>query len=366
MDPWNTRNLSYSRYTSGTNRRNAPGAGANSSSRNTRRIVTRANTSTTQPASSISTTVPQQNDPQPLATVGSQVRTINSSRVTTSLPAPVPAPSPAPAPAPSQRQVYITSPNRFTNTTGENIEGYRHTLTENLSNGDCFFSGIYRALQTWDAQQSGALLRVVHRCNGRFVINNGEDAFIQSARDILADKILGGALESIYNRLLEVFYNTPDDIPAIVSDYQSYFQQIILNRLSPTLNPSGDFYTPEEFYALVANEIRKSGTWVSELEVTLFKEILNECRILLDWYSDISPVPTLLPKMYNDMFVINLHVIRGRHYQHYVLSGSPRNIRLRRLDHSFAAASPTAGGRRKMKTRKQKSKKRLNKSRKHK
>jgi hypothetical protein len=288
-----------------------------------------------------------------------------------SAPSPAPAPAPVPAPAPastttSSSTVYVSSPNRFTNRTGVSVSGYAYELTDNLADGDCFFSAIYQTLLKWDASQSGALFKVIKACEPRFIVDNGESAFIKSARDILADTILAGALEPVYNRYLELFLTDPDSLPSMMADYQGYFQRIILDKLNRQKNPKQNFYSLQEFNSLIANEIRKSKTWVSELEVDLFRKILEPCNILLNWYSDISIMPKLLPKMYDNKFILNIHVIRGRHWEHYVLKGAPTQITLQRLEHSFMPITTPGGGRRKIsRTKKYTSKKRLNKSRKH-
>lgn len=286
--------------------------------------------------------------------------------------APVPAPSPAPAPAPAPVASTTTtttsssSSSGFTNTRGIDVQGYDYKLKDNLRNGDCFFSAIYQSLVKWDAQKSGALLKVIHACDQRFIVDKGEGVFITSARNILADQILAGGLEPIYNRYLELFITSPQNIRMVIQDYQAYFQRILLDKLNKQKNPNQNFYSLDEFSRLIAGEIRKPGTWVSELEVNLFREILKPCKIILDWYSDTSVMPALLPKMHDTYFILNLYVIRGVHWQHYELSGKPKNIRLQRLEHSFLPATTRGGRRASQKTRHRKSRKRLNKSRKHK
>jgi hypothetical protein len=226
------------------------------------------------------------------------------------------------------------------------IVGFTPVLTENLTNGDCFFSAIYRSLD------SRGLLPSVAGCLG--LKHTSEAEFIQESRNLVATHVIAGEAMNMYEAFM---VNFGADINSLILQSRSapsYLQGFILKKTaekkaSKTPNNIG-FYTYNEFAREIAKNIRIPTTWVGEMEVTIFRNLLKLCGVIVDIYSSTMPT-TPLPKRIGDNFYIYLYNVGEVHWKHFILKDPGVQITLSRNTTPGILNSRWRGGKRKRSAR---------------
>lgn len=227
------------------------------------------------------------------------------------------------------------------------VVGFTPVLTDNLTNGDCFFSAIYRALD------SRKLLDSVAGCLG--LKHGDETEFIQEARNLVATQIIAGEAAGMYEAFMVNFGANVASLEAQINAAPSYVRSFIRRKIaekkaSATPNNVG-FYTYQEFAAEVARNVRISGTWVGETEVTIFRNLLKNCSVIADVYSNKMPT-TNLPKRVGANFYIYLYNSGEVHWKHFILVDPGTQLTLSRNMTPGILNSRWMGGRRKRVARK--------------
>jgi hypothetical protein len=140
--------------------------------------------------------------------------------------------------------------------------------------GDCFFSSIYRAAKEQN------LLDILEDCLE--VETSQEEIFIQNVRDILADKILedeDGVISDIYENLTNLSEININSFGEIMNGMPSWFRKEFEDGFPEDV---------EEFVDIIAENERKSGNYVGEIEVNIIKKVIEECGIHLEIY--VTPI----------------------------------------------------------------------------
>ena len=181
-------------------------------------------------------------------------------------------------------------------------------IKESLTNGDCFYSSIYRA-----SKERKGLFKKVVECVGIKCDNCDEPTFIQSFRNKLADKIAEGVLPSegetdVYDTLIQrAHLNEGETYKAIISAYPDWF--------SKTFGSKGEnLGDKDNFCKKLGEQIRQQGNWVSEIEVTTVKEILLPCDIDLQAK---QPMAESLHQKKAGRNMIYLYNESEQHYQYF-------------------------------------------------
>ena len=144
------------------------------------------------------------------------------------------------------------------------------------SNGDCFFSAIFRAAK----ERGKPVLDAIAKCLG--LTTASEPKFIAAFRNKIATQIASGHLPSGQGR--EGLLNLYDVFMEMIGDPGQYKARVVAypSWFGKTFGPKGEqIGTREEFVARLAEKIRESGNWVSEIEVTIAKEMLDACNVTL-------------------------------------------------------------------------------------
>jgi hypothetical protein len=179
---------------------------------------------------------------------------------------------------------------------------YPVRIAKTLTNGDCFFSAIFRALQERDG-----LLHKVSACLS--LDETSETNFIKSFRHKIADIVLLGKQVS-FNYLISLNVNTYQER---IRMYPNWF----INEFGKSGEKLG---TSNSFYERLAQHIRTPGEWVSEIEVKFVQDMLGQCDIELN------------PKSINEMYknkkagtkdVIHLYNPDEQHYEYFSFLPSP-------------------------------------------
>lgn len=191
--------------------------------------------------------------------------------------------------------------------------GFVPVLTENLRQGDCFYSAIYRSLE------SRGLLGLVNSCLG--IPIDTEENFIQSARNIVALKVINGEAMSIYESYMVNFAADIDTLKLQIQSAPQYLQDFMEPKIkAKETNPDLDFFTYDEFAKEMAKNIRIMGTWSGETEVRSFRNILSGCDIVVDVYVGVKPSGNL-PKRVRTKHYIYLYNVGEYHWKHFQLTG---------------------------------------------
>lgn len=103
------------------------------------------------------------------------------------------------------------------------VQGFIPILTENLTDGNCFYSAVYRAL----ANQG--ILQIVHDCQG--LPTYDERSFIQGARTLVAENILAGGARDIHNSLKELYENDLDSLGIAIRGFPGYMQTFLNKKI---------------------------------------------------------------------------------------------------------------------------------------
>ena len=226
------------------------------------------------------------------------------------------------------------------------IVGFTPVLTENLTNGDCFFSAIYRSLD------SRKLLPSVAGCLG--LKHSSEAEFIQESRNLVATQVLAGAAMSMYDSFMVNFAADTNSLTVQIQSAPDYLRRFIQKKIaekkaSKSPNNVG-FYTYNEFATEIANYIRTPTTWVGETEVAIFRNLLKLCNVVADVYSSTLPT-TNLPKRVGDKFYIYLYNAGEVHWKHFILKDPGLQLTLSRNTTPGILNSRWRGGKRKRSAR---------------
>lgn len=209
---------------------------------------------------------------------------------------PVPAPAKPIAPAePPVQSLAILSPT-------EDV-----IIKPTLTNGDCFYSGIYRSLNERN------LLVNVSTCLSLTSVD--ETSFIQSFRDKIADRIVEGNLQYTHERDGKV--DTYDYLVGLTGNSGSYRQ--VTNSYPSWFNDEfgangeslGD---RESFIQRLSSHVRNLGEWVGEIEVRLVTIELEKCNIRLEIRSNRE---NKLYKKSQGLDVIHLYNPSEAHYEYF-------------------------------------------------
>ena len=205
------------------------------------------------------------------------------------------------------------------------VKGYKPKLTENLTDGDCYYSAIYRSAKYH------RLLNRLFECL-RIPIDS-EKGFIKGLRELVAASIEGGDARSSYESYKENFENDLETLELQIENSPDYLQEFINKKIvEKEKSKKVKFYSYEEYAKELSNHIKQHNTWAGELEVLLVKNILESCHIILDFYSSNKggAPPKILPMKVGDYFYIYLYNYREIHWKHYKLVGELQKTRLKR------------------------------------
>jgi hypothetical protein len=210
------------------------------------------------------------------------------------VPPPAAAPPPPAAPVPLE-QLAIMKPV---------------VIKDTLSQGDCFYSGIFRSLSERD------LLEHVGSCLSVNTVN--EPVFIEGMRNKLADMIASGNLLysdekngrlDIYDSLMTALVNRKL-YRSITRNFPSWFN-VEFGKYGDDLG------TRESFCQRLASHIRTPGQWVGEIEVRFVKEMLTPCNIELRIEHSIKD---RLTEQNNGQDIIYLYNPNEQHYKYFSFS----------------------------------------------
>jgi hypothetical protein len=203
---------------------------------------------------------------------------------------------------------------------------YPHGAT--LSNGNCFFSAIYRA------SREQAVLDTIGKCLEISVANETE--FIQAFRNKIADHIAAGHLPTgmgregaldTYNVLIEMKFDpqvperSGNSYKERVQSYPLWFRKKFGER-------GEKLESKKVFTQLLSEEVRKDGNWVSEIEVTIAKEMLNMCNINVRILNTnkVNEIHGGLQLKADGKTVLNLWNQGESHYVYFTMGAPPKTF----------------------------------------
>lgn len=179
-------------------------------------------------------------------------------------------------------------------------------IKETLSDGNCFFSAIFRALK----ERSG-LLEKVSSCLK--LDSSDEIKFIQSFRNKLAERIASGNLQYTNDKNGRV-----DTYDMLISHNANSYKQIIEgfpDWFKKEFGEPTQLGTRESFCQLYASYIRNLGEWVGEIDVRMIQEELLKCKLTVIIYKTIKE--RLKRTDINGNPMIHLYNHDERHYEYF-------------------------------------------------
>jgi Type III restriction enzyme, res subunit len=214
-----------------------------------------------------------------------------------------------------ERQAQIDWLEKFASALKEetvNVEEAEVRIAKTLDDGNCFYSAIYRALKERDS-----LLNDVSEC---LKLNTKDETkFIMSFRDKIADIVSSGHLPGsgignndklegpldMYNSLSQA---VQENYPAITEGFPPWFKV--------EFGEDGEHLGERpEFIKKLAKHIKQNKEWAGEIEVTIAKEELDKCNIVLTVRSNSNSLK--LPKRQNSKDVIYLYNPEEVHYEYF-------------------------------------------------
>lgn len=189
-----------------------------------------------------------------------------------------------------------------------------------LTNGDCFFSAIYRAA----IEQN--LLGPMKECHSDLEISNERD-FIQSLRDIVA-RNSPSHVKNLYNTLRGWYEannsNSKNSLNAIMGDTQGFdrWHKDLINKYVLVDRPNLDKFKSE-----FKDGLRQKGHYSADVEVGITKQIFEICNILIYTHSSEK---TTLPRMRDGNNVIHVSNPGAGHYEFYSFNTGSKRPNTRR------------------------------------
>ena len=184
-----------------------------------------------------------------------------------------------------------------------------------LSQGDCFYSSIFRSLQERDG-----LLEKIGTC---LTLNTeNETIFIQSLRNKIAERVVSGNLPfsnqangrlDMYDSLVQ-YTNNAQTYTQITKGFPEWFK-MEFGKHGETLG------VKESFCQRLASHIRTSGEWVGEIEVQIAKEELERCNVTSDIRRSNAEEKLYKTRGGND--VIYLYNPSELHYEYFSFDAMP-------------------------------------------
>lgn len=180
----------------------------------------------------------------------------------------------------------------------------RHTLSQ----GDCFFSALYRSLRERDG-----LLEKIGECLSLTIEN--ESSFIQALRDKIADIVVSGHLpySNEKNGRLDIY----DSLVQHTGNLETYSEITVgfPEWFRTEFGEHGEnLGVRETFCQRLASHIRTSGEWVGEIEVRIVTEEFENCDVLIEIRSNNEEN---LYKISEGKDVIHLYNPSELHYEYF-------------------------------------------------
>lgn len=181
-------------------------------------------------------------------------------------------------------------------------------INETLSQGDCFYSGIFRALKERD------LLQTV--CLALNLRGSTEVRFITSFRELVANEVLAGRLPSDLDQ-----YGHPENSYDMLSGLGSNITNIIDGDEQHEIWP--EWFAKEfrngvgkrpHFLKKFAKWSKKRKEYVGQIEVEIVTRLLQKIGILLEIDGTIK---SIIPRMKEGLPLITLFNEHGGHYEYY-------------------------------------------------
>ena len=176
-------------------------------------------------------------------------------------------------------------------------------IRSTLSQGDCFYSAIYRSAR----EREGLLEKISSRLD---IQHTSETEFIQGFRNIVADEIVRGNLPSeregvdAFTYLSDSFIRNNESFNQILQSYPSWFKQEF----------SGGLGERDTFVNVLSSHSRRLKEWVGEIEVRIVKELLKPLNISIEVRSNFEN--TLYKRSVgND--VLHLYNRSEQHYEYF-------------------------------------------------
>uniref|UniRef100_A0A6C0KXF7 OTU domain-containing protein n=1 Tax=viral metagenome TaxID=1070528 RepID=A0A6C0KXF7_9ZZZZ len=222
------------------------------------------------------------------------------------------------------RKIQINWLQRLEEQTREQTNTKPVTVKKTLSNGDCFYSSIYRA-----AKERPGILNRLKTCL-RLNIDS-ETAFIQSFRDKVARTIRRQGLQKenskdIYDYLQETAALKDGTYEAIMDAYPNWF--------TTEFGTEGEHLaTKADFIKRLLKHVTKQGEWVGEIETRQVMELLPACEIRVKIHSNEAK---FLPLKTNGHDILQLYNPGEAHYEYFSFEpadcaeGKERNPKTRR------------------------------------
>ena len=186
-----------------------------------------------------------------------------------------------------------------------------------LSQGDCFYSSIFRSLQERDG-----LLEKIGTC---LTLNTEKELiFIQSLRNKIAERVVSGNLPfsnqangrlDMYDSLVQ-YTNNAQTYTQITKGFPKWFK-MEFGKHGETLG------VRESFCQRLASHIRTSREWVGEIEVKITKEELERCNVTIDIRRSNAEEKLYKTRGGND--VIYLYNPSELHYEYFSFDAMPPN-----------------------------------------
>jgi hypothetical protein len=141
-------------------------------------------------------------------------------------------------------------------------------IRNTLSQGDCFYSAIYRSAKNNNLLEKLFVCIPVLRADT-------ENTFIKKFREYISDNIPNETLDTLFYTLMELYQDNKDSFNIAVNKIGDIKDVVIEYAENEMLVPEyeGDFIDD------IKKAIKKDKKYVGEIEVTFIKEILQSCRL---------------------------------------------------------------------------------------
>ena len=255
--------------------------------------------------------------------------------------------------------------------------GYTPKIVERGASGNCFYYSVWGGLSDIEENEKEKIIDCLNQIAKdkfgkaeKFFDIADNEKFNMQIREIVSDYYLNTNDSTFYYFILDLWVNKSLEVS--LGDYSHGIEAFLNAKIIESKTSSNDdFYTLDEFNKRVSLIIKTNGTFATQTEANIVKDILLHCNVVLDIFSPDSIIfkkdgtaDTKLPSKVDDYHYIYVRHINGNHFQQVQTKddSAENSVFNRKNPHGDAPMwefiQPTAGGSRKNRQRKSKKTKR--------
>ena len=206
--------------------------------------------------------------------------------------------------------------------------GYTPKIVERGASGNCFYYSVWGGLSDIEENEKEKIIDCLNQIAKdkfgkaeKFFDIADNEKFNMQIREIVSDYYLNTNDSTFYYFILDLWVNKSLEVS--LGDYSHGIEAFLNAKIIESKTSSNDdFYTLDEFNKRVSLIIKTNGTFATQTEANIVKDILLHCNVVLDIFSPDSIIfkkdgtaDTKLPSKVDDYHYIYVRHINGNHFQ---------------------------------------------------